>query len=171
MDKETKEYIKARMEEIKSICKSMNLTVDILDFEETTIPTAFISMKNDGGDEEVVVTCNLIPMRLDEVSALFLQFYMCISADVGEEKIDEVNEFVKKQNEHFMIGNLMVFENCVFIKNAIYLNTNNGMNQEEFERSLDVFIYQAGIMLEKIQLLIGGEETVEDLILSGSLFV
>lgn len=171
MDKETEGYIKKGMEEIQSICKSINLSVNVLDFEETVAPTALISTENDSDDEGIIVICNLIPMQLDETSAVFLQFYMCISDEIGEDKIDIINEFVKRQNEHFMIGNLMVFESCVFIKNAIYLNTSNGINAEEFGRSLDAFIYQAGIMLAKIELLIRGEKTIEELIFSGSLFI
>ena len=170
MNESKKIYINKRMKEIIEFCENLNYSAKALDIEESIIPTLIISIAKDNSGRDIAVTCNVISVNLENNLTLFIQFYICVSNTIAKDKIEEVNEFIKRQNEHFMIGNLMNYNDCVCLKNAIYVNPSKGINEEEFARALDIFIYQASIMSEKISLRVKGEKNVDESINSGSFF-
>lgn len=171
LNENKKKYINKRIQEIIKFCENLNYRAKVLNFEESTIPTLIISIAKDNNGRDIAVTCNVISVNLEDTLTLFIQFYICVSNVISKDKIEEVNEFIKRQNEHFMIGNLMNYKDCVCLKNAIYVNPIKGVSEEEFARSLDIFIYQASIMSEKISLIVKGEKSINEAISDGSFLV
>lgn len=164
------DYINEKMEEIKEICKEYNYESEILDLEKFKIPTLTITIDKSENADDIILTCNLLPLVIEEYSTLFMQFYMCISDTVSEDKIDLINQFIKEQNERFMIGNILNFENSVCIKYSLYLVANEKIDKKLFARSLDIFIYQANIMTVKIQDLIDEKISLDEALDEGTLF-
>ncbi len=164
------EYINEKMDEIKEICDEFNYKTNVLDIEKYKIPTMAITIDQDAVGDDIVLTCNLLPLVIEEYSTLFIQFYMCISDVIPKDRIDIINEFIQKQNEKFMIGNILNFEDAVCIKYSLYLSANEKIDRDLFARSLDIFVYQANIMLMKVQDLARGKISIEEALEEGTFF-
>ena len=170
MNKDIMKYIEDKMDEMSDICKEMGYDTKKVDLEEASIPTLEIILGKNSAGDEVTTTCNLVPLVLGDVPALFIQFYICVSDPISEYKIDTINEYIKSQNEMFMIGNILNFNNAVCAKYAIYLYPDQKIDKQMFMRSLDVFVYQANILAKKIAELVDGTKTIEQQIESGVLY-
>lgn len=170
MEKNVVEYINGKMNEITEICKEFDYDTEILDLEKYKIPTMSILIDKDVKGSDVIVTCNVIPIVIENYSTLFVQFYMCISDIVPDDKVNLINEFIKQQNERFMIGNLLNFENSVCVKYSLYFSASEKIDKDTFARSLDIFIYQANIMVIKIYDLINGNISIDEALDEGSFF-
>ncbi len=171
MDKYTKNYVKTRMDEIKKISNKMGCEVEILDLNETVIPTVLISIGNNGESENVILTCNIVPIQVEEISMIFLQFYICVSEEISEEKSKIIDDYVNAQNSHFMVGNLMKYEGSIYLKSSISIDPEEKLNEKDFTRNLDIFIYQAGVIVEKIFSLLNESKTLKEVIDNSSFFV
>lgn len=156
------------MKEIDEVCQRMEYSTQALDLDETEIPTILISIAKNANDEDIFISCNLIPLQIYGVSALFLQLYMCVSNEIPENKIDEVEEFIKMQNERFMIGNALEFANSVCVKYSLYLDPNEPIDKDLLERSIDIFVYQANVIAQKVADLVDGKVTLEYLAEQGT---
>lgn len=170
MDLDIVKYIEDKMDEVCDICKEMGYDTKKVDIDELSVPTIEIILGKNSAGDEVTATCNLVPIVLGDVPALFVQFYICVSDPVSEYKIDTINEYIKAQNEMFMIGNILNFNNSVCAKYTIYLYPDEKIDKPMFMRSLDVFVYQANILAKKISELVDGTKTVQQQIESGTLY-
>lgn len=170
MEKDILEYIDQKMDEVSEVCESMGYTTRKLDIDDSEIPTVEIIIGENNFGGEVTTTCNLVPISLGDIPVLFVQFYICVSDVISDYKMDMINEYIKAQNEMFMIGNLLNFQNRVCVKYAIYLYPDEKIDKGVFTRSLDIFIYQANILAKKISELVDGTKTIEQQVHGGTLF-
>ena len=170
MNKETKAFISSKIEELQTICDELEYETEALEIDDTEIPTVNIFVAENDQGNQVTVTCNLIPMTLSDIPVLFLQFYMCVSAPIPEEKKEILNEFIRLQNERFMIGNILIFSDSVCLKYSLYLDIDKNIDPDLFARSLDVFIYEANTIAKKSMDLIDGTMTLDQALETGTFF-
>lgn len=102
MDKELKEFMENKMLQIKNMAEKLGYNTEILDIEQTEVPTVSITIAKNESGEDIDVICNLIPTELYDTPVLFLQFYIGISNVIPKEKEKLIDEFITKQNEVFL---------------------------------------------------------------------
>lgn len=170
MAKTVRDYINEKISEIEEICKELEYPTEVLDMDEYKIPTVLIYIDKNSADEDIIVTCNIVPMQIEGYTTLFIQFYMCISTTVPSYKKQEIYKFIEGQNDRLMIGNLLEFEDAVCVKYTLYLGSKDKIDLDFFAKALDIFIYQANIMSRKIDDILNDRVTVDKVLEQGTFY-
>lgn len=155
---------------IENICQKLGYEYDSVPKNELEIPTILISTEKNYKDNNITVSCNLMPMYLGGIDVLFLQYYTCLNEEIDQSRRKDVEEFIKRQNESFMIGNVLEFMDSVCMKHVLYLDPEEPFDEVLFARTLDIFTFQANALTKKLDDVISGEATVDKVISAGTFF-
>ena len=168
MEKQLKEFLESRMLQIKKISDELGYPAEILDVEQTEIPTLFISVEKNQSNDNVVLECNLVPTELYNMPVMFLQLYMRISNLIPAEKEKLIDEFISQQNGTFLFGNLLKYQNTVCLKYSLRLDIDDDMDEDLFSRSLDIFILESKVLSSKIFSLLNDEMSLDEALQNGA---
>ncbi len=168
MDQQTEKYCIQVMDEIKAAAEELGFWSKSLEIKETSdVPTVLIGYYKNYRGEEWTVTCNVIPMNVSDKTELFTQFHLCISNDIPKEKISVLDEFVKSCNEKFMLGNLLTYQNRIYVRYSQAWEPGLALDDILFQRALAIFLRQGDVYAKLADGLIAGSTTLEA-ILNGS---
>ena len=159
MDENSLIYSMGVLDEMAEALEPIDLAVEKLDAAQTEgIPTGLIRPIGEG---EWTITCNVVPTRKDNVSTTFVQLSIPLTAPCPERRT-ELESFAVLGNDQFLMGTLLVRENCLYMKYTIVLEPTIAMEESHIQAAVFAFCQQAEVLTHRAGAVCRGEMTAEE---------
>ena len=170
MERSLEQKAVENLEAIQEMADKLGYPTQVISNEEITVPTMMLFVDDYDG-EDIPISCSVIPMEVGGLGSLFLQYYTCIIDEIPQDKKEVINEYIKRQNESFMIGNVLTFMDGVCLKYALYLDPDEPLDEVFIARALDIFTFEAKVLTEKIQSIIDEKLDLESALSTGAFYI
>ncbi|MGO5115165.1 hypothetical protein ACTQ33_09060 [Candidatus Avoscillospira sp. LCP25S3_F1] len=141
MDEQSLTYGMSVLEEIREALEPMGMTLEPLPAEETKgIPTGIIRMGDAPGGWEI--SCNVLPTHRENLSTTFVQFYLPLTPACPAQRA-ELERFAAACNSRFLLGTLLVFQDCLCMKYTMALEPAIVMEEAHLRTTVFAFCQQA----------------------------
>lgn len=165
MDRNSIQYSMGVFDEIESAIKDIGMVLSRSELSQTKgIPTGVIGFPN--GERGWQIICNVVPTHVNEVSTTFIQLYQRLTSPAPEKRV-ELEQFIQGCNGQFILGCLLLFDDCVCMKYILALEPGKELGREHFQATLFAFCRQAENFIRRAKAICDGSMTVEQA-LSGS---
>lgn len=162
LDKETTQFCIDKLKEIIKITDILGCETQLSELEDG-LPIVFIGLQKNYKKEDTVGTCTFLPLDIKDNAYLLLQFNILLNLEVPDENKEEVNLLIKSINERFLMGTLVLYENEMSLKYAVYVKSDESLDQISFARTLEILTIEADEILKKVDRLIAKTATLEQL--------
>ncbi len=149
MDEAAAIYAEAQMQTLKAAAIEGGYGVQTVEAGLTPLPTFLIEAVSLYQDEDWNIACNVVPMHHGTDTFVCVQLYLAFSKEIIDEKQQAVERFVKAQNEHMMVGNLLIFGGYVCLKYVMSYAYGETMDADMFRHAIHMVAMQADIMAKK----------------------
>lgn len=141
MDQASLDYGMGMLDELEEILRPIGMSMEKLNPEQTQgIPTGVIRLGDDRTGWEIA--CNVVPTHREDVSTTFVQLYLQLTPPCPDGR-SELQEYARGLNEQFLMGTVLVFQDCLCMKYVLALEPAAAIEETHIQAAVFAFCQQA----------------------------
>lgn len=159
MDRDTLNLAQSVLEELEGVLAPIGMELKRVDLKDSGgFPTALISRP--GKDEEAIV-CSTVPRTLGGMGVMFLQFYVSLTPQAPQERLEKLERFVQESNRRFLMGTLLTRNGRLDLRYVLAQDPATGMDEDHIQTAVAAFAYEMALYARLGNQIIDGSMTVE----------
>lgn len=166
MDQKSIQYSMSVFDEIEAAIEPMGLVLTRVDLEKSQgIPTGVIGFPN--GAKGWAISCNVVPTHVNEINTTFVQLYQQLSTPFPEKR-SELERFIKGAHEKFLLGCLLLSNDCLCMKYVFALDPAQALGHAHFRTAIFAFCRHSETFALRARAICDGTMTVEQALASSA---